>query len=391
MKPKSFYFGNLDVMRFVAAYLVLCSHVPLTLGLLGLQNTWFDPWGMLAASGAVNLWEAFQSDRWELVVALVHEMGSMAVVFFFVLSGFLISLLLIRESEVTGRIHVSRFYLRRVLRIWPLYFTVITIGLYVLPQFSLFHIPAQAKVLSSKWMFLDLPYFLILPNLSHGLVVDGFPPNIGQVWSIGVEEQFYLFWPWLFLLTKAKPKWLMMFILSVIGLKASAIIFEWPQWMKVFLATMKFESMAIGGIGAHVYHNCALNSISNSGWRLIGVLSLVCVVVTFFFCPLQLQDGLFLVQSCFFLLLIFSGVMLPDFAPRFIQATLVWLGQRSYGIYMWHMMMITLVANLLSVWLKVSDLLFEATIVFASAGTFLLSSWSYRLLEKPFLNLKNRF
>ena len=307
------------------------------------------------------------------------------------MSGFLITLLLIRESELTGRIDVRRFYLRRVLRIWPLYFTVITIGLYVLPQFSLFQIPAQAKVLSSEWMFLDLPYFLILPNLSHGLVIDGFPPNIGQVWSIGVEEQFYLFWPWLFLLIKAKPKWLMVFILFVVGLKSSAIICEWPQWMKVFLATMKFESMAIGGIGAYVYHNRALNSISNAGWRAIGVLSVVSVVITFFFCPLHLQNGLFLAQSCFFLLLILSGVMLPDIAPRFVQTTLIWLGQRSYGIYMWHMMIITLVANILSVWLKVSDFLLEATIVFASAGTFFLSSWSYRLLEKPFLDLKNRF
>jgi len=392
MKQNPMYFENLDIMRFVAAYLVLLSHVELTLGLMGLPNNWSSPWADLEASGAANLWQAYEGNLSILLHALSHEMGAMAVIFFFVLSGFLITLLLLREKESKGKIDIKKFYLRRVLRIWPLYFLVVTLGLYVLPQLGdAFYVQSQTPNLSLDWKILDLPYLLILPNLSNGLMLGGFPPNIGQAWSIGVEEQFYLFWPWLFLLIKAKPKWLLVFIGLVVVIKFSALQFGWPRWLQIFLVTMKFESMAIGGIGAFLYHQSWLGWIRSMGWRILGLFGLIGVVLTFFLCPASVQDALFLFQSAFFLLIILAGVMLPNRMPDWSKKPLIWLGQRSYGIYMWHMMFLTFSAYVIVRVGATSDNMVLWMIVISSALTFFFSNLSYRYFELPFLRLKQRF
>ena len=378
-------------MRFVAAYLVLLSHVELTMGLMGLPNNWSNPWADLESSGKANLWSAYNGNLSKLLHAFSHEMGAMAVIFFFVLSGFLITLLLLREKEATGKIDVKRFYLRRVLRIWPLYFVVVLLGLYGLPLLGdAFYVKSQSPNLAADWRILDLPYLLILPNLSNGLMVGGFPPNIGQAWSIGVEEQFYLFWPWLFILLKAKPKWLTVFIVLVLAVKVMALQWGWPRWLQIFLVTMKFESMAIGGIGAYFYFKGGIKMIPMNAWRVIGAGALLGILGSFVLCPPQIQDALFLVQSCFFLLVILAGVVLPNKLPLVVRGPLVWLGQRSYGIYMWHMMFLTFSAYISSR-LFPANLLNPATVVLLStAMTIGMSHLSYMLLEMPFLRLKHR-
>ena len=391
MKKNQIYFENLDMMRFVAAYLVLLSHVELTMGLMGGTNAWSNPWSDLEKSRDFNLWSACNGNIHELMHALSHEMGAMAVVFFFVLSGFLITLLLLREQDLTGRIDIKGFYIRRVLRIWPLYFLVVILCLYVLPHLGdTFYVEKQTPNLSADWKILDLPYLLILPNLSNGLMNGALPPNIGQAWSIGVEEQFYLFWPWLFLLLRAKPKWLSLFVFFVLMVKTIALQTGWPRWLQIFLVTMKFESMAIGGIGAYVFHTGWTKSISIQIWRVVGVAGALGVVLTFWLCPQEIQDALFLVQSCLFLLVILTAVHLPSRMPKVTKMLMVWLGKRSYGIYMWHMMFLTLSVKALSAIEIASP--HPVWVVFVSTGlTILASHLSYSLWELPFLRLKKKW
>ncbi|HZG00492.1 MAG TPA: acyltransferase, partial [Chitinophagales bacterium] len=151
---KNFYIPGLDPLRAVAAVSVAVTHIEQIKTTNGLPNASDLPF-------------------------FVHTGGHIGVVLFFVLSGFLITLLLLRELESTGRISYKDFYARRILRIWPLYYFILI---------------ATAVLWSYQPSWLTaLLCFTILPNVAH--VADiGWVPS-PPVWSIGVEEQFYLVWP----------------------------------------------------------------------------------------------------------------------------------------------------------------------------------------------------
>src|SRR5438270_445539 len=122
----------------------------------------------------------------------VFPRGDDGVMLFFVLSGFLITYLLMAEQRRTGTVAVAKFYVRRVLRIWPLYFLLVLLGFAILPLvIGWEHYPYLGK---DENFFGRLALYLVLmPNVAYALWPGGVP--IGHLWSIGVEEQFYLLWP----------------------------------------------------------------------------------------------------------------------------------------------------------------------------------------------------
>ncbi|MFD2718605.1 acyltransferase family protein [Hymenobacter monticola] len=161
------YFPNLNGLRFVAALLVIVNHVE--------QQRLFH--------GRPS-WSA---------VPVVQRLGDEGVTLFFVLSGFLITYLLLLEQEQFGQVAVGRFYRRRALRIWPLYYAVVLLALLVLPHVAYLRthdFSAHITQLPGK----ALLHALLLPNVA--LVLHGGIPFLSQAWSIGTEEQFYLLWPW---------------------------------------------------------------------------------------------------------------------------------------------------------------------------------------------------
>ncbi|MFZ6023996.1 MAG: acyltransferase family protein [Bacteroidota bacterium] len=164
-KPAIGYFPNLDVLRLILALLVLVFHVPEISKNAGLP---------------------FYND-----LPFFHR-GNEAVFWFFVLSGFLLSLLANKEIE-TGRFNILRFFMRRVLRIWPVYLLVSLFGLlfyYVI--LPLLHIPF---VNNSDFVTAFLLQFFFLSNILHAFYDPGGILTI--TWSVSVEEQFYLFFPFL--------------------------------------------------------------------------------------------------------------------------------------------------------------------------------------------------
>ncbi|MCB0698189.1 MAG: acyltransferase, partial [Chitinophagaceae bacterium] len=174
--------------------------------------------------------------------------------------GFLITYLLYAEKKETGKIAVKAFYLRRIFRIWPLYYFVFILGFLVLPHLGLFEVPSQLAYLEENYWINFIFYLIILPNLALAFSPEGISvPNIGQSWSIGVEEQFYLIWPLIVGFFK-KPIHAILWVTGIyLLIKAGVVLYAashqagWLTVLKQFLAMSKIECMTIGGLGAYYY------------------------------------------------------------------------------------------------------------------------------------------
>lgn len=231
------YFANLDVLRFIAAALVVVYHIEH-------KKTFF---------GYDSL----------LHIYFFRNIGDIAVTIFFVLSGFIITYLLLTEHGNTGRINIPKFYMRRILRIWPLYYLIILLGFFVLPHIPQLHIPVQSLSWSHLTVDNLLLYLFFLPNL----VFTFFPdiPYINQAWSIGVEEQFYILWPLLLFATHKNMRFFLVFILITFivcnryftNMWVDALYNDIPTSypLKTFLSHERFTCMGIGGLGAYFLYN----------------------------------------------------------------------------------------------------------------------------------------
>ena len=163
-KKEKIFFPNLDGLRFLSFFSVFFFHI------------WVLMFDRYRLSGPTP---------W--VVKFLFQNGEIGVNFFFVLSGFLITYLLIQEKKITGKIHVANFYIRRILRIWPLFYVCILFGLVLYPLLKKV-IGGELFVVAHPWT-----YFVFLNNFDF--LKNGAPAIISVLWSVAIEEQFYLVWP----------------------------------------------------------------------------------------------------------------------------------------------------------------------------------------------------
>ena len=369
-KDKHIYFGGLNGLRFFAALAVIITHTELIKNSFGLINKWKSP--------------------------LFFNLGGMGVYFFFVLSGFLITFLLLNEKEKFGTISIKQFYIRRILRIWPLYYFILIVGFFILPQFDTFKI----SYLENSFELFFYPnlilYLAILPNLAFSL----YPavPNIGQAWSIGVEEQFYIFWPLLIAKSKSILKTLVLMTITLILIKIVILFLGyyysgigWYQSLKLYVAMSKFECMSIGGIGAYLlFQNHSILKFINH--PITFLFSIFTIIFLIYFTPENIQDGIHLAYSFLFLQNILF-VVNTNKQLSLDNRTLNYLGKISYGIYMYHLMIIPLCIHIYILYFKTQSLLFENIIIYTSVIllTLITSSLSYEFIEYRFIKLKNKF
>ncbi len=213
-------FKGLNALRFFAAILVVMHHSETIKQKNGLANVeWLG----------------------------LFRNGGNAVTFFFVLSGFLITYLLLKERKKSGNVNVKNFYWKRILRIWPLYFLLVIIGTVGLPViFSLLKVNYDMPYhLGQTWYY----FLFFLP----GLVTFFFGHHfLEPLWSIGVEEVFYLIWAPLFkrckkrILTVLVAVILIKIVLTILG-----IYFIKNELYHFLVSTFQFEAMAAGGLGAY--------------------------------------------------------------------------------------------------------------------------------------------
>jgi peptidoglycan/LPS O-acetylase OafA/YrhL len=360
------WFPGLNGLRFFAAMAVACSHVELLKQYHGLPNSYEHP--------------------------AIYELGRLAVTLFFVLSGFLITWLLLIEKQTTDAIDVRRFYARRILRIWPLYYLVVLASFLVLPRLDAFHVPRFTDAIGTHFG-LTFPLFVFfLPQLALSLRDP--VPFAEPAWSIGVEEQFYLLWPLLLRRTKNFPRLAIVVIVAAIGSRQAALWIAQQNradeaalrfWNAAisYLYFTRIECMAIGGLFAWLVFakkRAMLTFLHGTFVQLATYALTAWLLVTSSFKPI-FHYG---VYSVLFGILILNVASNPRSLLRLPGRAFEFLGNISFSIYMLHELAIQLVIHF--GWTS-NAMLYSASMTLTIAA----ASACYLFFERPFLRLKSRF
>lgn len=369
------FFPGFNAYRFFASIIVLVGHIDLIKEQMGLKKS--------------------------CVFLEKFNFGGTGVYFFFVLSGFLITYLLLKERYLTKSISIKNFYMRRIFRIWPVYYLLLCFGFFVFPHLDFINLPYANKHLYSNFYDNLLLYLLILPNIAFSL----FPavPHIGQSWSIGVEEQFYIFWPLLVKSTSNIKKSIFLICSSYVIMKIGVLFltFLLPQStllqsIKLFLAMSKFECMMIGAYGAVLYFDNVVFIRKFCSNCIIYVFIIISIpVINVLFYDGLLQNGIHILLSFLFLYIILYTCYNINESHILNSHILDYLGKLSFGIYMYHLLVLAIVIGAIKYFYPmlsgdefwVDLLIFVFTIFF----TLLFSSLSYRYYENVFLKLKTKF
>ncbi len=278
--------------------------------------------------------------------------------------------------------HMSSFYLRRVLRIWPLYATFLSLVA------LLAAIAPSIDV--SKWQLLS---FLLLAGNWYAASFGYGQPFISHLWSISLEEQFYLIWP---RIVKAGKRYTWSVALAtlpiglgVIYVSASRGVNLQPAlWTNSFV---QFPLFAIGAILALVLRRRRLTLPRFA--RLFTFLSgfALWLLAT---CSCQFGQRHYVRASMLttgYILAILGTVLIFlsvfDVSPRLAPRPLIYLGKISYGLYVFHAPCIAVMEHMF----RHKQNSWEATLVLGLSASLVCAALSYRLLESPFLRLKERF
>jgi peptidoglycan/LPS O-acetylase OafA/YrhL len=299
---------------------------------------------------------------------LVVRSGVAGVNLFFVLSSFLICELSLRERDKTQTVDVRKFYIRRVLRIWPVYYLVVLSSLVIAP--NLFPVTAWYMVFIGPWY----NYF------HHSLIRH----PAGGMWSISIEEQFYLLAPWIFRLERNYIYAICLLLISVSDITmwhlGSTVHYIGPN---ILVQVQAFSA----GIIICLLLRSSLLSIPLYT-RAILSISGICLWIFSERIGNLIGSYTSMTVGSSLLLLAFFGV-----DSKFIPKMLVYLGRRSYGLYAYHWYAIVLVSHVLSkAWGMVPKWSIKLVEILASLSiSVVVASLSYRLFERRFLKLKDRF
>jgi peptidoglycan/LPS O-acetylase OafA/YrhL len=359
---KPIHFPGLNGLRALAALAVIFSHTTIHLNDFGLNNFIFG----------VNL------DGNPKTTGL----AGFGVSIFFTLSGFLITYLLLEENRV-HTINLKNFYIRRILRIWPLYYLYLGVSLITIYIFKL-----EFNVASTSF------YVFMAANIPF--ILSWASPLISHYWSLGVEEQFYAFWP--LILKKISSKYIFPAILLLtLGLILLKTIFRIVDIKynihlpyKILHAT-RFHCMLIGATAAvfHFRKNPIFFKIT-SGYpiQLIAWFIILLVTINEFHVASFIDNELI---SLVTIVLIAGQINVKNRVVNMDNGLLNFTGKISYGLYVTHPIVIFYLSKIIDFTANVTigNYLLVYGCVFSL--TFLIAYLSYTFYEKPFLRLKERY
>lgn len=353
MKNEAIYLPGLNGIRAIAALAVVVTHTTINLNDYGLSQYVFgqypngDPRGL--------------------------DLAGYGVTMFFTLSGFLITYLLCLEKRVQP-VSIKKFYIRRMLRIWPLYYTYFGLCLIIFVLFN-------TKIYTSS-----IPYYIFLSANIPFVLGQGLP-MLRHYWSLAVEEQFYLFWPWLNRLHHKKLfLWTFGLVIALIGLKLYLHFCDAGNVISPFLRHARFQCMMMGALAALLYfhgHHMFMKVVTSKG---VQVLSWMVLLITAFnHLPITiLSHELITLITCFIIIGQVTRKGIISLENKFLD----FLGKISYGIYVINPFFANTFHYIISGLdpSKAFNYIIIYTLIMGSS--ILLATVSYNYLEKPFLRLK---
>jgi peptidoglycan/LPS O-acetylase OafA/YrhL len=361
-----FYRPELDFLRYLAFFCVFVHHsIPRPDGAPTLLASW---------------------------IAALITAGAYGVDLFFVLSAYLITELLQREFKFRGSIDVRAFYLRRILRIWPLYFSFIALS-----------------VLLSAWQpdeHLSLPYVVAFLLLAGNWIcaLKGYPASVAApLWSISLEEQFYLIWPVLMRFIGVNRLKIAAFsMIALAFLSRMIVMFTRLGHPFVWCGTFTRLDPIACGILLAAWLGGAKPKLSTRTSAVLGGITLATWLLVAREASLESQRPLSLFLGYPAVALASSLAVYAALGcdvsklPKAVRSAGVYLGRISYGLYVFHVLAIR-VSKALNQSLGhltgrvPAELGIAATWVSALVITILFSAVSYRYLEQPFLRLKLKY
>lgn len=403
---KKTYFEYLDALRCLAFLAVFYAHT----GTIFLGAN-------ISSAFPLNFWKKFT------------VYGSYGVNFFFVLSGFLITYLLLREKKESGNISINKFYLKRILRIWPVYFITLLFSFFLLPflisnqSASVLGMTNPVMSWQTFWYF-----FFFVGNFYQGLGIGMGSLSIGILWSVCVEEQFYLVWPWVVKWFNERKLILITVLLIALSLLYKLIWAE-DRVANYYLPWSVGMDLAFGALLGILYFKGKIRQIIHTAfYTFVGFLILMVGVVGLsYFQTKGLEPALShsiikaslidilrlvktpLIDCVFVLLLLFflnrtSKILSYQKHPLVsflhltkskIKSGLSYLGKISYGLYAYHTICLMLTVSFLYtigfLKLEVTRGMFLVAVSTALILTICVAHLSSIFIERRFLGLRKRF
>lgn len=327
--------------------------------------------------------------------------GFLGVDLFFVLSGYLISSLIIKEFRKTGTVNLYNFYIRRARRLLPAVYFMITIGLVVMVLFNEVllrksHLDAIfGYIYSSNWWYIfhKLDYF------------DSFGAQspFKHLWSLAIEEQFYMIFPLLFLLVNGKKKskdgtyklnknFLYVVLgLILVSLIAYILLFDINNISRIYFGTdTRAFSLLVGVVGAILYPMERLHSkvtpqqnMIYSVVSLVSIATLITVMIYTSEYNTWLYRGGFLLVAILGLIVIISSGKQHTLMSKLLSfKPVVFIGKISYSLYLWHFPILVLTTPVSEI--GNPNIIF---VILRVILTFVLATASYVFVETPIRKL----
>lgn len=311
---------NIDILRAISILLVLIHHfnIPYKLHDTFLGVTIFG----------------------ESLSTLIARNGNYGVTLFFVISGFLITQHTLRRHKSLDQIDVKDFYIRRVARIFPcLLLLVVSVSLLGAMGLQPFinQTPNGIEVSNSMTIFASLTFWMNILIIEFGWVNYA----LGVLWSLAVEEVFYLFFPVL-CLCLARGKGLVIFLFAIIAyaIYFRSLHFGAESGAYLYHYFSSFDAIAMGCLSALLAHKIHITHQLKS---TLLILSTICMCIIYFYAPIKMVSTWSMtVFALCAAVLIFTLDQRPVRIQslNIVQRVLVWTGQRSYEMYLFHLLVL---------------------------------------------------